>query len=73
MMRQSNLGFGADVAAEGVDVIRFSHGMMVGLFLRDRDAIRRRWGAVTRWVRRRRRHGWRVGHCDLVVCLSRVC
>ena len=64
------LGVGADVAADGVDAIRFSRGMMVGLLLRDRDAIKRSWGWVERWVRRRRQHGRRVGHgSDLVVCL----
>ena len=73
MMRQPDLGVGADVASDGGDGIRFSRGMVVALLLRDRGDIRRRWGRIPRCVRRRRRHGGRVDHGDLMICLSRVC
>ena len=45
MMRQPDLGVGADVASDGLDGIRFSRGMVVGLLLRDRGEIRWRGGA----------------------------
>ncbi len=67
MMRQPDLGVGADVASDGLDGIRFSRGMVVGLLLRDRGEIRWRGGRIPRCVRRRRRHGGRVGHDDLVI------